>query len=236
MQIFLSELLPDPEGRDTEGEFIELVNAGTTNIDLSGWQLDDEDGNTTGPWAIPSGTLLAAGEFRAFYYTQTKVTLNNKDGDAVRLLDPTGRQHDAVRYTESAEGLALARFDGAWEWTNRPTPGAPNVRTTMTMTNDDNNDTTTAAAAPTQQAPAVPASSPATKTSSSSSKQTKTSSEQAPPLPQDATPSLPDEENDVSQLSANISQSGLPSYLPYAGVIVLALLSGAGVVFFRTKQ
>lgn len=37
--IRFSELLPNPVGTDTQGEFIELTNLGVTDIEMTGWSI-----------------------------------------------------------------------------------------------------------------------------------------------------------------------------------------------------
>ncbi len=42
--IFINEFLPSPEGPDVEGEWIEIFNQNSFEVDLSGWQLQDMEG------------------------------------------------------------------------------------------------------------------------------------------------------------------------------------------------
>ncbi|OHA48730.1 MAG: hypothetical protein A2806_01230 [Candidatus Terrybacteria bacterium RIFCSPHIGHO2_01_FULL_48_17] len=234
-QVFLSELLPDPDGRDVENEFIEIVNTGTAQVDVSGWRLDDQDGNTTGPWTIPEGTSLVSGEYRAFYYSQTKLTLNNTDGDTVRLIDPSGQQHDAIRYNESAEGLALARFGDTWEWTSKPTPNAANQKKATGNQQTASGGETASAQTPPAQAPTIPAQNTGTISKSASPKTSQTT---APSLPSDAKPSTTDDNESEAlalQAAASNPSSPLGANLPLIGAVALALLAGAGVVFYRIK-
>jgi uncharacterized protein YdeI (BOF family)/plastocyanin len=125
--VIINEFLPNPEGSDNQGEFIEIFNEGSETVDLFGWQLDDEEGGSS-PYTIPDGTSIVAGEYLVFYREATGISINNS-GDAVRLLYPNGNVADEVRYEGSArEGEAYAQDSaGSWKWTNTPTPGKANV-------------------------------------------------------------------------------------------------------------
>jgi len=45
----------------TPGDWVELVNAGSTSVDISGWRFKDNDDSRT--VSIPSGTVIAAGGY-----------------------------------------------------------------------------------------------------------------------------------------------------------------------------
>jgi endonuclease/exonuclease/phosphatase family metal-dependent hydrolase len=57
-QVFINEVLANEPGSDVNGEFVELVNAGGTAADLSGWTVSDSTGVRH---TFASGTTLAAG-------------------------------------------------------------------------------------------------------------------------------------------------------------------------------
>lgn len=65
--IAISELMYDPvdETSPGVGEWIEIVNYGTSSVDLSGWLFDDEDATNWG--AIPAGTILSAHRTAVFF-------------------------------------------------------------------------------------------------------------------------------------------------------------------------
>lgn len=111
---------------DNRDEWIELYNAGSTVVDLSGWFLDDAEGDST-PYRIPAGTVLQPGAFAVFYRQETGLTLND-DGDEVRLLDPNGDLMDAVVFGELAPDASYSRDEaGAWHANWLPSPGLPNL-------------------------------------------------------------------------------------------------------------
>lgn len=131
-QIIISEFLPNPEGSDTgndnsnSGEWIELYNKGEEEVNLEGWQLDDEEEGSN-PYTIKNKTIKAK-EYLVFYRSETKIALNN-NGDEVRLIHPDGKITSKVSYNESAkENVAYALDEnGNWQWTETPTPGKANI-------------------------------------------------------------------------------------------------------------
>jgi len=126
--VVINEFLPNPVGSDSAGEFVELKNTGDEEVDLEGWQIDDEEGGST-PYTIGEGVVLAAGQIKSFGRTETGIALNN-NGDKVRLLDPAGEVRSSYSYDSATEGWAYARDDdGSLVETTTPTPGEENVIT-----------------------------------------------------------------------------------------------------------
>jgi len=135
--VIISEFLPDPQGTDTENEWIELYNQSDQVANLTNWQLDDqEDGSS--PFIFPANTLIAPKQFLVLTRPITKLALNN-DNDLVRLIYPDGSVGTEVSYlAEDKEGFCIA-FDGTdYFWTKIPTPGAANIISVAGLTNESN--------------------------------------------------------------------------------------------------
>lgn len=127
--IDITEIFPNPEGSDAT-EFIELFNATTEPIDLSGLKLDDEDGGSRA-YVIPAGTIIEPGDYMVFGRQDTKLALNNTT-DAVRLLYPDGTIIREVAYDDVEEGASYALTnERQWAWTGVVTPGEANVIKTL---------------------------------------------------------------------------------------------------------
>jgi hypothetical protein len=130
----LNEILPAPGGTDWDGngtadeldEWIELYNAGTAPINLSGWLLDDaEDGSA--PYPTPAGVVLEPGAFLVLYRQKTGIVLDD-GGDTVRLLDASGQAVDAVTFGAVGADASYNRSEsGSWYVGPLPSPGAPNI-------------------------------------------------------------------------------------------------------------
>ncbi len=119
--IFLSEVLPDPDGNDAEGEYVEVANTGRATISLAGWKLVAG----TREYSI-TNLALEPGEIVALARPATKLALNN-GGGTVYLVDPFGAVLQGVRYPRAQPGEAFAWFGKRrWQWT-APTPNAANV-------------------------------------------------------------------------------------------------------------
>lgn len=100
----------DGPGRDVEpddSEYVELRNGSGIDVDLEGWTLIDEVGNSV---RIPAGFVIEAGStFRVYtgpgssqptsrYYAGQGQAYLNNDGDTVRLLAPNGDVVDTYSY------------------------------------------------------------------------------------------------------------------------------------------
>lgn len=72
--VYISTLLPNPAGKDEEGEYIEIRNTGCESVDISGYSLSDASGKN---YPIPNGTILGQQENRRFPYSETNIQLNN---------------------------------------------------------------------------------------------------------------------------------------------------------------
>ncbi|MDJ0973077.1 MAG: lamin tail domain-containing protein [Planctomycetota bacterium] len=146
--VFLGELHPHPD-RDLNGdgyastagdEFVELVNARTTPLDLSGCTLEDATAlrhvfpNAT--VVPPGGTLVLFGsgtplgfaprhaDGQAQAATAGSLGLNNTS-DAVALYDASGLELFRVAYASSTPGRSWHPVDeGASYIDGAPTPGA----------------------------------------------------------------------------------------------------------------
>jgi hypothetical protein len=113
---------------DVVADWVELTNAGTTAVDVSGWQL--RDGGDNPPVAIPSGTTIAAGGFYAIYTeipgpgfglgVDDEITLFKTDGTTVVDTYAWG-PHAATTYGRCPDGA------GEFRVTTVATRGGPNA-------------------------------------------------------------------------------------------------------------
>lgn len=123
-EILISEFLPNPIGSDEE-EWIEIFNDGEEEIDLSGWFLDDQEGQSR-PYRIKKETRILPGEYLVFCQKETKIVLNN-NFDSVRILDPEGNLFYEVLYQKVKEGHSFVINEkGEWGWASILTPGEKN--------------------------------------------------------------------------------------------------------------
>lgn len=126
-EIFLNEFLPNPAGKESEGEWIELSNDGKTAAPLCGWALGTD--STKKQFPLDAYTI-DAGYYLLLPRSFTALTLRNAN-DIVRLFAPmvdgTREIVQEVRYENAPEGESFARdADDEFDWTASPTPGLPN--------------------------------------------------------------------------------------------------------------
>lgn len=103
--IAINEFVPRP-GHDWNGdslinfgdEYIELINHGVIDVNLSGYTLDDEVNIGSPPFRLPADVTMKPGERRVFFAGETGLRLSD-GGDGVRLLKPNGQLGDAYNYT-----------------------------------------------------------------------------------------------------------------------------------------
>lgn len=123
-QIQISEFLPNPKGSDY-AEFIELYNPSLVAVDLSGMQLDDQEGGSR-IFTFPNGSIIAPQEYVVLERKETGLALNNT-GDSVRLFSPEKELLREVVYEGSVEGASYSLDElGGYVWSLTPTPGAIN--------------------------------------------------------------------------------------------------------------
>lgn len=121
--LVINELLPNPQGDDAVGEWIELKNEGDDEVTLSGLTLSDESG-VAYTFTMQSNPIPPNG-FRLLPRSQTNIVLNN-DGDTLSLKYQ-GKAVAIVSYGKSEEGMSFARDEeGNFAWTTLPTPDMPN--------------------------------------------------------------------------------------------------------------
>lgn len=118
--IRINEFLPDPQGEDKEGEWIELYNDSEQDAVLKDWVLDDEIGQGSSAYKIPEMVIKAHG-YKVFPYKETKITLNNGGGQ-VNLIFPDGKIAGKVVYSEAETGMSYNFGNNNWYWTNKISP------------------------------------------------------------------------------------------------------------------
>jgi hypothetical protein len=145
----INEFVPRP-GHDwnndgvvnTGDEFIEVLNHGVVNVNLSGYSLDDEVNVGSGSYQLPALTLRP-GERYVFYGSETGILLGD-GGDAVRLQKPNGQLADAYNYSvverPDQSFCRLPDNGGADDWNTNcyPTPGLQNSQDEGSKTTSSN--------------------------------------------------------------------------------------------------
>jgi hypothetical protein len=123
--IVINEILPSPEGPDTENEWIELFNQNNFEVDISGWQIVDEVGSVK-IFTIPEKTKIPAKGFLVFVRPITKIILNNS-ADSLKLIQPNSKILDRVTFEKAPKGESYNFTEAGWFWSPILTPGSENI-------------------------------------------------------------------------------------------------------------
>ncbi|MEK9170334.1 MAG: lamin tail domain-containing protein [Patescibacteria group bacterium] len=103
--MIIKEFLPNPVGKDADGEYIKIFNDGDKAVILNGWSVKDASGKT-----FSLSGSLDGGKELSLPYLQTKISLNN-NGEQIFLYDSAGKLVDELSYSGQAEeGKIIARI------------------------------------------------------------------------------------------------------------------------------
>ena len=133
--VVINEFLPHPHSdwngdgvADDGDEYIEIINASPSALNVKGWKLDTGLGSIK-TFSLPDLTLQPR-QIAAFFGIQTGISLSD-GGGTVRLLKTDGHIVDAYTYplVEVAD-QTWCRFPdggGVWGFACHPSPGRPNI-------------------------------------------------------------------------------------------------------------
>jgi len=137
-KVLINEIFPAPGSlvdwdsdgvADSNDEWIELINLDDSEVDLSGWMLDDVSDGGSSPFTISYGTKISPDGFKIFYKSITGLILNNSS-DSVTLIDPNNKVVDQYSYASAQTDKSFSRdsnsASSSWVTNYPPSPGAPN--------------------------------------------------------------------------------------------------------------
>ncbi len=125
-KVIINEFLPNPEGSDAEGEWVELKNTGDTKVNLLNWKLDDIEGGSK-PYVFSNDLWLDINKFFVVDRVNCGLALNNST-DVVRLFNDFDELIEEIEYEAVVEGESYARGQNdKWFWTTALTPGEENI-------------------------------------------------------------------------------------------------------------
>ncbi|MBI3957357.1 MAG: lamin tail domain-containing protein, partial [Chloroflexi bacterium] len=134
--VVLNEVLPAPAADlngdgsiDSNDEFIELYNPGSSPVSLARWRLEDRSNTdpTRRRFNLGVAHIVPAGGFLTIWGNESHIGLNN-DSDRVALYDSNDRLVDSVEWNariERGQGLSRVPDGGNWQ-TRAPSPGGSN--------------------------------------------------------------------------------------------------------------
>ncbi|NCQ54057.1 hypothetical protein COV88_02470 [Candidatus Saccharibacteria bacterium CG11_big_fil_rev_8_21_14_0_20_41_19] len=122
----ITELLPNAVGSDDGSEFIEIYNPNDKDVNLSYYFIyigaDDEHF-----YSFPASSYIKAKGYKSFSNADIKFTLVNSTSNVrLRAIDDSLIDRSDV-YSNPDDGMAWAKINDIWQYTNRPTPGSENL-------------------------------------------------------------------------------------------------------------
>lgn len=134
--LLITEFIPNPTGSD-DNEWIELYNSSNKDIDLLGWQLDDQDGGSKA-YSFATSTIISAGSFLVLDRSTSQITLNNTE-DSVRLLTPLNEVWQEIKYEKIPEGQSYAwdLVNSEWFASDNPSPGLANIANQIELASEN---------------------------------------------------------------------------------------------------
>ncbi|MFH1863609.1 MAG: lamin tail domain-containing protein, partial [bacterium] len=119
--IRITEFYPNPP--DNGYEWIEVYNPSDTELDITGWYIDDSDETSSRNPCLVTTTIVSPRSYIALDFI-VKGVLNNT-GDEVRLLDSQKKVVASLSYKNVKADYSISLIDGVWEFST-PTKGAVN--------------------------------------------------------------------------------------------------------------
>jgi len=117
----INEWLPNPQGSDAQGEWVEFLNAGRASIDLRGWSIQTGGGKNLSL----AGHTISPGEYLVLKRSDTSLVLRNTN-ETLLLYDRGEILVDKSSFLGSApEGKSFSRRDTGFVFAD-PTPGSDN--------------------------------------------------------------------------------------------------------------
>lgn len=151
----ITEIMYDPKGANTNHQWIEVYNSGSSpvSVDASKWRFNDGSShymNSKVDFSVPAQSyFILTGDKNTFLSDHpgfggvaidTSMAID-KDGSAVSILND-GSTVDSVSFTSSQggaeDGNSLQKSSGVWV-ADTPTPNAPFVPTSINNTSNTNN-------------------------------------------------------------------------------------------------
>jgi phosphatidylserine/phosphatidylglycerophosphate/cardiolipin synthase-like enzyme len=134
--LVMNEVMPNPWPSDDNaswpgGEWVEILNTGTSDLNLTGWSIVDNAGNTlpfNASHLVGPSSIIAAGEHRIIAVnSSTSWGVLNNGGESLRLLWPNGTLSQTISWTNTEPGFSLTEQQGGtWGHSSFPTPGSEN--------------------------------------------------------------------------------------------------------------
>ncbi len=116
--VYLGELLPNPAGDDTIGEYIDIRNTGCSEVDIGGYELRD----LQKAYTFPSPTFISSKSTMRFAYATTKISLNNSGLETITLKNSGWGIVDSYSYSGAQQDNIVLMIPHADDDCTPPAP------------------------------------------------------------------------------------------------------------------
>jgi hypothetical protein len=117
-KVQIISLSPNPEGKDTENEWLEIQNNTKKKIDLKGWSVASGSKNLSNH-PITKKFVLKAGETKKLTRNFCAFSLGNKKAK-IELRYPNGKVADKIKYDRKDDSISkdeiYQKEGSAWKW------------------------------------------------------------------------------------------------------------------------
>lgn len=123
-KVEISEIFPNPKGKDKGNEWVELYNNSKNNIDLLGWKLNNGGKKDV---TIKNSLMIGAESYLVLEKENLKLALKNTKGQ-LKLIDPAGNLIDKIDYGKAEEGKSFSKISfktatatagkSKWSWSD----------------------------------------------------------------------------------------------------------------------
>ncbi|MBD3156430.1 hypothetical protein GF369_01245 [Candidatus Peregrinibacteria bacterium] len=134
--LIINEIVPNPHGRDTNNEWIELKNTSTEMCSPTGWSIDDQEGQSK-PYSLQSTPYIPPQKYLLLPSWETGINLNNTE-ETVRLFAPDEALIESISYEDAPDNESFSRLHESDEfyWTFMRTPYMKNISEPPTEENN----------------------------------------------------------------------------------------------------
>lgn len=130
--IYINEIVPNPEGADTGFEWVEVINQSDAPNSLEQCVISIESTK----YYFLSTNQIGPSEIQRYYDlidedgSQKSISLRNTDPTYVSMSRLYQQELEVLQsfiYESAPEGMSYSRFDEGWAWTYSITPGLSNI-------------------------------------------------------------------------------------------------------------
>lgn len=150
--VVINEFLPNPEGNDTNSEWVEFYNPDSSTVDLSDYFFDDDNDFQSDSKSKPKQSLIGMLGPLTTCYWEISNYLNN-GGDWPTLFTADGAVVDDYEYKDTSEEKSYARVPDGGDWQAEQVPTKSLVNCLDLAPTPTLSPTPTATPTPTQPTP-----------------------------------------------------------------------------------